>query len=525
QHPRIPMTHSISVGARRLAFVGLLAATLSGVAAAQAEPPLSRDLRMPWDSGSVANTGAERAVVISKTVHVADADWLRVFFQHAELAGDPGDGTGSIVRITSFLDGAVQELDSVTLGQWNLSSAYMNGDTVQIDVEAAPGTGDNRLVLDRVTASLAGVIKSQCGPTDDRVLSSDPRSARVLPVGCSAWMFDDCKHCFGTAGHCSGSSLSVVQFNVPLSNGNGSLNNPPPEDQYSVDVSSKQAVNGGVGNDWGYFGVFPNSNTGLTPFQAQGDAYNLSVPPPFNGSNQIRITGYGTDSSPLTSNQVQQTHVGPWAAFGGTTLNYQADTTGGNSGSPVIHELTGDVIGVHTHGGCSTSGTGANAGTGANSFGWQAALASPKGVCQVQAGTSTYCTAKSTDFNCIPTISSVGNPSISGGPGSFLITSANQVNDQNGLMIYGTLPNNAPFLGGFLCVGGAVVRTGGQNTGGSSFCTGAYSFDMGGLIASGTDPKLSCGAILYAQFWTRDTTAAPPNNVNLTQGLQFEIGG
>jgi hypothetical protein len=30
---------------------------------------------------------------------------------------------------------------------------------------------------------------------------------------------------------------------------------------------------------------------------------------------------------------------------------------------------------------------------------------------------------------------------------------------------------------------------------------------------------------VYAQYWTRDTTATPPNNVNLTQGLKFEIGG
>lgn len=508
-----------------LARAGLAAAALSAVASAQADPPPSYDLRMPWDSGAVANTGGERAVVISKTVHVEGADWLRLFFLHAELAGDPALGTGSILRITSFHDGAVQELDSVTLAQWYLSSAYMNGGTLQIDVEASPGTGANRLVLDRVTASLAGVPKSQCGPLDDRALSSDPRSARVLPVGCSVWLFDDCKHCFGTAGHCSGSSLQVVQFNVPPSNANGSLNNPPPQHQYSVDASSRQSVNGGVGNDWGYFGVFANPNSGLTAFQAQGQAYALITPPAFNGSQQIRITGYGTDSSPLTSNQVQQTHSGPWDFSSGTALGYKTDTTGGNSGSPVIHEPTGSVIGVHTHGGCGTDGSGANQGTSASNGGWQAALAAPLGVCQSQSSTSTYCTAKSSTVTCIPTIASVGTPSSGGGPGSFLITSANQVNGQNGLMIYGTLPAATPFLGGFLCVGGTVLRTPGQSTGGSTPCTGTFSFDMGGLIASGQDPNLTCGATVYTQYWTRDTTAPPPNNVNLTQGLRFDIGG
>jgi hypothetical protein len=271
--------------------------------------------------------------------------------------------------------------------------------------------------------------------------------------------------------------------------------------------------------------VFPNSNTGLTAYQAQGQAYHLANPPGFNGSQQIRITGYGTDSSPLTANQVQQTHSGPWAGFAATTLNYKTDTTGGNSGSPVIHEPTGDVIGVHTHGGCGTDGSGANSGTGANHGGWQAARNAPLGVCQSQSSTSVYCTAKANSVSCIPTIGSVGTPSSTGGPGSFLVTSGSQVNNQNGLLIYGTLPAATPFLGGFLCVGGTVLRTPGQSTGGTATCTGSFSFDMGGYIASGFDPNLTCGAIVYTQYWTRDTTSAPPNNINLTQGLRFEIGG
>ena len=56
------------------------------------------------------------------------------------------------------------------------------------------------------------------------------------------------------------------------------------------------------------------------------------------------------------------------------------DTTGGNSGSPVIDDTTGEAIGIHTHGGCFNGG-GANAGTWANHPGLQAALANPQGVC------------------------------------------------------------------------------------------------------------------------------------------------
>ena len=67
--------------------------------------------------------------------------------------------------------------------------------------------------------------------------------------------------------------------------------------------------------------MFPNSNTGLSPFQAYGVAFNLANPPAAAGNN-IRITGHGTDSTPnSTYNQKQQTHVGPFVSVG-TNLNY-----------------------------------------------------------------------------------------------------------------------------------------------------------------------------------------------------------
>ncbi|TQV77584.1 hypothetical protein FLL45_04535 [Aliikangiella marina] len=43
-------------------------------------------------------------------------------------------------------------------------------------------------------------------------------------------------------------------------------------------------------------------------------------------------------------------------------MRYTADTTGGNSGSPIIDEATGEAVGIHSHGGCSSSG-GNNNGT------------------------------------------------------------------------------------------------------------------------------------------------------------------
>jgi hypothetical protein len=330
----------------------------------------------------VANTGTEKGVVGAFTVHHPHAAWMRLNFSELSLSGNPGNGTGSALRITSTKDGYYQIFNAISAAQWNNTSAYFNGDTVVVELIAAPGTGGNRVAVDSATVGLYPVEDTICG-TDDRVLSNDPFAARALPIGCTAWIFNDGAGCFGTAGHCM-TGAGVIQFNVPLSNSNGSLNNPPPEDQYSTDSSSRQFVNGGIGNDWAYFGTFPNSNTGLTAQQAQGGNYNLVLPPPFNSNDNIRITGYGVDSSPSSWNQVQQTNAGPWVQSR-ASHRYQADTMGGNSGSPVIHEPTGNVVGVHTHGGCSFSG-GSNSGTNVTNSGWQNALNNPMGVCAAACG-------------------------------------------------------------------------------------------------------------------------------------------
>jgi hypothetical protein len=136
----------------------------------------------------------------------------------------------------------------------------------------------------------------------------------------------------------------------------------------------------GVGNDWAYFGCFANSTTGLTAYETQGACFELAdaAPPAFD--QLVRIIGFGTtDSSvPPEWHRAQKSHSGPYVGLSGNALDYQADTTGGNSGSPVLLSTTGQAIGIHTHGGCSS---GANHGTAVQHPALQAALANPQGVC------------------------------------------------------------------------------------------------------------------------------------------------
>ena len=347
---------------------------------AQQEAPPTVTVAFELDSGWAENEGTGLDVVVSFPVFMEGAAWMRLYFEDLTLSGDLLAGTGSILRMTALADGAVQEMDARHVQQWKKSSAYFNGDTVLVEILAQPGSGWNRAAMSRVTMGFAPAgDPSICGNFDDRVLSNDARVARLLPIGCTGWLIDDCQKCFLTAGHCTG-SLDVVEFNVPLSDSGGGLNHPSPDDQYAVDASSLQTNGGlGVGDDWGYFGAFPNSNTGLSPGQAQGGAFVLVAPPSVSG-NDIRITGCGTDSSPSTHNQVQQTHFGPMVTNSGTLVQYATDTTGGNSGSPVIWNQTGEAVGIHTHGGCSSSG-GQNSGTSVSHPLLQSALASPSGIC------------------------------------------------------------------------------------------------------------------------------------------------
>ncbi|MGH9222650.1 MAG: RICIN domain-containing protein [Acidimicrobiales bacterium] len=55
--------------------------------------------------------------------------------------------------------------------------------------------------------------------------------------------------------------------------------------------------------------------------------------------------------------------AGPLTSFDGNLVRYNdIDTLGGNSGSAIWHSPSGSIAGVHTNGGCNTSGSGSNFG-------------------------------------------------------------------------------------------------------------------------------------------------------------------
>jgi hypothetical protein len=221
-----------------------------------------------------------------------------------------------------------------------------------------------------------------------------------------------------------------------------------------------QRLSSGVGSDWAVVTTVRNSNTGLYPGQRQGAWYELGPVPTSTAGQTIRITGYGSVSSPVspTWQQVQKTHTGGLSRVQTTSLCYTPDTTGGNSGSPVIHENTGRAIGIHTHGGCNSTG-GCNSGTRIDRVDLQTAIASLRD--RKRAGLFTALGAGCVGTSGTPTLATVGFPDQgatfrcnvtgvrSGQPGAMLV--GGSTTSWNGL----TLPFDLQSLG----APGCALRT------------------------------------------------------------------
>ncbi|MCB9833997.1 MAG: PKD domain-containing protein [Planctomycetes bacterium] len=332
------------------------------------------------DSGELYHPGGPEAVKVhTKTYSYLGAASLRVIFGQWSL------GPNDYIEVHGVQDDNHHRLTPTEMTKWQGSSAYFNGDSVEISLWLAPGSVGSFEIYSYLVglggsiSNLPAGVDSQCGTTDDRVASTDQRSGRFMTAsgsaGCTIWLASANSVAL-SAGHCfDGGSLTVAEFNVPPSLSSGAVQHSPDiNDQFPVDPSTVSFTNGGVGNDWGVCKLFTNA-AGQTAPARNGGFFTVTTLVPVT-NDTIRVTGYGTDTG--VENQTLQTHSGPlqFTNFSSATsrqLNYQVDTTGGNSGSPVIYEANGDAIGIHTHAGCTSTG-GGNSGTHLSHSAFQAAF-------------------------------------------------------------------------------------------------------------------------------------------------------
>lgn len=217
-----------------------------------------------------------------------------------------------------------------------------------------------------------------CGYQDDRSLSADDRIGRLSisyynqknetedSMKCTVTMVS--KSCAITAGHCLNFKRPKmhVEFQVPLSSKHGEANSSHKLHRYYIDKEltnfsheflkrdHKNAI-----SDWAVIKIKVNKKTGQYPGEAYGYySMNIDSLNP-NGKEAISIIGYGSNSrfdKDKTLNYAQRKSEGIILSFPligpfSKTMNHNADTMGGTSGAAIINSK-GEVIGVHTNGGC-----------------------------------------------------------------------------------------------------------------------------------------------------------------------------
>jgi hypothetical protein len=348
----------------------ILSLMLLAVAIALAQPapiPFRQEL-YTLNSGVHVGLADKSIMAFREVVRAPEAPWLQLHFSDYNL------GQRSYITLTSLQDESQQRLDEKSLTRYLGSSAYFNGDAVEVKLYVAPGEkGIFFRLSEIIVGEWAGQPKSLCDG-DNRVSSTDPRVGRIMPIGCTGWITSNGAHL--TAGHCTAGALMWwLQFNIPPSLADGTVQHPPPEDQYWIVQGSIvwfDDGNGQIGNDWAVFACEPDDSTDLLPVHAQGAFYRMSRD---NNPSNVRVTGVGQDNTPPGStgglnsdSQTLQTDSGSY--LGETVegpsdvrIEYTVDTEPGSSGSPVIILGTTLTVGIHTDGGCSPPSEG-NEGTG-----------------------------------------------------------------------------------------------------------------------------------------------------------------
>lgn len=354
----------------RVVALALAIASVIFAVPCRAEMPAAERVVPLVVEDAVDNRGGAGLRSGAKAVHVSGARWLRIIFAAVDLPDD-----GELV-VEGEEREAIHRLDARELRSWNNTSAYFNGDRLRVTLRVPEGTrGSYR--IEQVIADDPAALRSTDSDRsdvgipigiDERAYIKDLRIGRTAPAGCTAWLTSTGLGL--SAGHCynpNNSRFSVIQFNVPPSLSDGTIQNPPPRDQFPVRsiTASTGAPDPAFGDDWLVFTIdakvyAPDGAGNERPF------FRLAAPPTVASTQLGQITGYGVYPAPRSGpwdarNRTEQTNVGQFNGIctsgnGNQALAYLIDTAPANSGSPVFLPATGVAIGIHTTGTRSSMG-------------------------------------------------------------------------------------------------------------------------------------------------------------------------
>lgn len=225
--------------------------------------------------------------------------------------------------------------------------------------------------MKKITAVMVGMsligcqnISSSSCSDDDRNISFEDRVARIKGTDYACTVFRIGKNnTFLTAGHCiedalynnycsnnKGTSKEIfVEFRVPFSDQDGTLNDALDENTYKVDLKSISCERDGAPFDWAVFTVLPNEKTNNLPNQVYGNGFEITTRLPSMNSD-VSVTGYGEAADDFS--HIQQIATGKINNFhqvkGIDQVRHDAFTAKGVSGGPILHNKK--VIGIHSAG-------------------------------------------------------------------------------------------------------------------------------------------------------------------------------
>ncbi|WP_413612500.1 trypsin-like serine protease [Bdellovibrio sp. HCB-110] len=208
-----------------------------------------------------------------------------------------------------------------------------------------------------------------CGKTDDRALSFDSKVGRLAKEGehqgCAATLVG--RSCVITVGACA-EDRDYVEFNPPVSIA-GIPQASTPEDTYYVKKGSAVFKQKGIGSQWAVMQLEPNRVTNKFAGDVQG--FYQVAHRKYQNYEPIRVVGYGyalNDTDYVRSGDVaantfgdsmnfaQQVSYGRLVKAGifliPEIVEHDADTSYGSWGAPIISQITNEIVGISTHGGC-----------------------------------------------------------------------------------------------------------------------------------------------------------------------------
>ncbi|AQG78028.1 T9SS type A sorting domain-containing protein [Spirosoma montaniterrae] len=346
-----------------------------------AQKMVPHSFRYQADTSDRATTGRDQLRFLTRVTQ-PNTTFLRLYFAGTQL----GEGSYLVLDGT---DGTRQELRKQDLENWRYSSAYFNGQSVNVSLFTAPGD-QNMVSISgmKVSDELARLASNdrqpaQTQPGARQAVSTPASLTETYSHAKAVGRFTDGVEAAGTGWIAPNGAIvtlsggyDVIEFNVPPSVGT-TVQHPAPQDQYPVNYGNTaegthKFVFKGEGwiskVSWKVVEALPNNITGLRPGERQQEYFRIAKNPSNYILDKLKdasvdLFHYGTYNGPVlegnlnfknlqltqTSLQKQNNSLDydlPYASddrdlFVVYSTNYLA------YGAPIAYEGSNVAIGVH----------------------------------------------------------------------------------------------------------------------------------------------------------------------------------